>query len=203
MTSLARAGLVAATLLGVAAVQERNIEIYVQNTEEGVEIRAPKSPGKDQMWIAQLKGGFFDFSAVSVKHRVDNFVIDAGARRLGDPMREKWPDKITDLAKNYRDAYLKEKADGKPSDWKECRVVEEDAKAKLPGLPGRGCMHKINLIGQKDEKTEIIQYFVISSEVLYVVTVRYDKDSFQKYWAREGQQILGSIRKCKVEKKKQ
>src|SRR5262245_25837487 len=134
MGRLSRAGLIAAALAGLAAVQEKDkeIELYVQNTEVGVEIRAPKSPGKDQMWTAQLKGGFFSESAVSVKHRVDRFVVDAMVRRLGDPMREKWPDKITDLAKTYRDAYLKEKEDGKPSDWKECRVVEEDAKAKLP-----------------------------------------------------------------------
>ena len=63
-------------------------------------------------------------------------------------------------------------------------------------------MHKIALINAQDQRLEVIQYFVISSEVLYIVTVQYDKESFQKYWPREGQMILGSIRRCKLDKKK-
>ena len=200
MKRFARTGAVALTLALVAAAQDPS-EMYVQNNEQGVEIRAPRSAGKDQLWSAKLKGGFFADSAVSVSHKVDTFVIDVMTRRLADPTRERWPDKITEISKNYRDAYLKEQ-DGKPSDWKECRIIEEDPKAKLPTLSGRGCMHKIALIDQKDGKTEMMQYFVISSEVLYIVTIRYDKDSFAKYWPREGQQILGSIKRCKLEKKK-
>jgi len=203
MKRFVRGGFILLSLAGLAAVQDKGMELYVQNTEQGVEIRAPQSPGKDQMWMAKLKEGkFFSDVAVSVTHRVDNFTIEAMTQRLADPMREKWPDKITDLAKNYRDNYLKEKKDGTPSDWKECRIVQEDPKAKLPSLSGKCCMHKIALVDQKDNKKEIIQFFCISSEVLYIVTVTYDAEGFKKYWPREGQQILASIKRCKYEKPK-
>ena len=202
MTSLIRGGILFVTLAGVAATQEKASELYVQNTELGVEIRAPRSPGKDQLWVVDgKKGKFFDVG-VQVSHKIDNFTIEAYTRRLGDPMKERWPDKMTEVSKNYRDSYLKERPDGTASNWKECRVIEEDAKAKIPSLSGKCCMHRINLIDQKDTKMEVMQYFCISSEVMYIVTVTYDAEGFKKYWPKEGQQIFASIKRCKYEKPK-
>lgn len=190
-------------LVGVAAAQEKGGDsLYAQNTEFGVEIRAPRSPGKDQMWVADAKSGKFYKDGVSVSHKVDSFAIEAHTVRLSDPMRERWPDKITEIAKNTRDNFLKERKDGSPSDWKECRVVEEDAKAKLPSLSGKCCMHKIALVDAKDNKKEMMQYFCIASEVLYVVTITYDAEGFRKYWPKEGQFILASIKRSKYEKPK-
>lgn len=202
MKRFIRGGLMLVTLAGVAATQEKGTELYVQNTEFGVEIRAPRSPGKDQLWVADAKKGKFFSDGVSVSHKIDNFTIEAHTRRLEDPMKEKWPDKMTEVTKNYRDSYLKEKKDGTPSDWKECRVVEEDAKAKIPSLSGKCAMHRITLVDQKDGKREVMQYFCISSEVMYIVTVSYDAEGFKKYWAKEGQFIFGSIRRSKYEKPK-
>lgn len=204
MIGFARAGVIALTLMGIAAIQEKKAPepLYIQNTEQGVEIRAPQSPGKDQLWQAKLKEGkFYRDSAVLVTHRVDNFSIEAHTQRLEDPMRQKWPDKITDISKERRESFLKEQ-DGKPSNWKECRVLEEDPKAKLPGLSGKCCMHRISLVDQKDQKMEITQFFCISSEVLYTVTITYNAEGYKKYWPREGQQILASIKRCKYDNKK-
>lgn len=204
MIRFARAGVIAMTLAGVAAVQEKKAPepLHIQNTEQGVEIMAPRSGGKDQLWQAKLKEGkFYRDSAVLVTHRVDNFSVEAYTKRLDDPMREKWPDKITDVAKNVRDGFLKEQ-DGKASNWKECRVIEEDPKAKLPSLSGKCCMHRIALVDQKDQKMEVTQFFCISSEVLYVVTITYNAEGYKKYWPREGQQILASIKRCKYDRPK-
>jgi len=203
MDRIARAGLIAVMLAGVAATQDKGGDpLYAQNTALGIEIRAPRSPGKDQLWVADAKQGKFYGDAVSVSHKVDNFAVDAYTQRLSDPMREKWPDKIQEIAKNVREGFKKEKKDGSPSDWKEVRVVEEDPKAKLPSLSGKCCSHKLALIDAKDNKKEIIQYFCIASEVLYVVTVTYDAEGYKKYWAREGQAILASIKRSKYEKPK-
>lgn|SRR5262245_36419998 len=201
MKRFGRSGFIVLALAGLAAVQDKGAELYVQNTEQGVEIRAPKSPGKDQLWIAKLNDGkVYSNSGVCVSHRVDSFSVEAMTQRLADPMREKWPDKITEIAKNHRDGFLKEQKDGTPSNWKECRILEEDPKAKLPSLSGKCCMHRVALVDQKDNKKEIVQFFCIASEVLYIVSVTYDAEGYKKYWPREGQQILASIKRCKYEK---
>ena len=203
MVRIAGAGLIAVVLAGVAATQEKGGDVlYAASTEFGVEIRAPRSPSKDQLWVADSKSGKFFANGINVSHKVDNFAIEVMTQRLADPMREKWPDKIQEIAKNWRDNFLKEKKDGSPSDWKECRIIEEDAKAKVPSLSGKCCMHKIALIDPKENKKEMMQYFCISSEVLYVVTVTYDAEGFKKYWPREGQFILASIKRSKYEKPK-
>jgi len=191
-------------LAGLASAQDRKVELFAQNTKEGVEMRAPVTQGKDQMWSAEVdpKGAFFAGTAVKVSHRVDNFSVEVAVSRLEDPMKQKWPDKITDVAKNQREAYVKPKDDGSAGNWKECRVKSEDPKAKIPNLSGRGCSHHITLVDAKDGKRDLIQYFVISSEVLYQVTVQFDEEGYKKYFAKEGQFILGNIRRCKVDKKK-
>src|SRR5262245_35437319 len=202
MTRFARAGCMAVLLAGVAATQDKGGDpLYAASTEFGVEIRAPRSSGKDQLWVAETNGKFYK-DGVSVSHKVDNFAIEVHTQRLADPMKEKWPDKMTEVAKNIRANFLKENKDGTPSQWKECRVIEEDPKAKLPSLSGKCASHKIALIDQKDGKKELLQYFCNSSEVMYYVTVSYDADGFKKYWAREGQVILASIKRSKYEKPK-
>lgn len=203
MTRFLRGSLALLTLFGLAAAQEKKVESFAQNTEHGIQIQVPPSPGKDQMWAAQTgKGAWFGDAHVSVAHRVDSFAVDVIVQRLAgkDPMREGWKTPA-EIAKGERDRYLEER-DGKPSNWKTCRLKEEDPKAKINGLPGKCYKHHIALIDAKEGKRELIQYFVISSEVLYMVTVTFDDEGYKKYWAREGQIILNSIKKCKVEKKK-
>jgi len=204
MKRFVRGALALLGIAGLASAQDRKVELFVQNTKHGVEMRAPVTAGKDQMWSAELdpKGPFFKDTAAKVSHRVDNFSVEVAIDRLEDPLRQKWPDKITDLAKTYRENYVKPKDDGSAGNWKECKVKSEDPKAKLQNLSGRGCMHHITLVDQKDGKHDIIQYFVIASEVLYMVTVTFDEEGYKKYFAKEGQFILGNIRRCKQDKKK-
>jgi hypothetical protein len=200
-----RGALALLAIAGLAAAQDKKkIELFVQNTKEGVEMRAPVTAGKDQMWSAELdpKDGFFKDTAAKVSHRVDNFSVEVAVARLEDPLRNKWPDKITDVAKNQREAYVKPKDDGSPGNWKECRVKSEEPKAKIQSLSGRGCMHHITLVDSRDGKRDLIQYFVISSEVLYTVTVQFDESGYNKYFLKEGQFILNNIKRCKVDKKK-
>src|SRR5688572_12118625 len=132
MTSFARAGLVALALAGLAAVQEKKaIEIYAENNEHGVSIRAPKSPGKDQMWEAEkTSSGFFKDSAVVVRHRVDTFTVEVNVVRKDpkEPMST-WS-KPVDIAKAYRENFTKKEGDKEPN-WKECKVVSEEPKAKI------------------------------------------------------------------------
>jgi len=204
MKRFVRGALALLGLAGLASTQDRKIELFVQNTKHGVEMRAPVTAGKDQMWSAELdpKGPFFKDTAVKVSHRVDSFSVEVAIDRLEDPLKQKWPDKITDLAKTYLENYVKPKDDGSAGNWKECKVVSEDPKAKIQNLSGRGCSHHITLVDQKDGKRDIIQYFVISSEVLYTVTITFDEEGYKKYFAKEGQLILGNIRRCKMDKKK-
>ena len=205
MTRFVRRGLILLTLAGIAAAQEKKApSLFAQNTEHGIQIQAPPTGGKDQLWEAQVgKGAWWSDAHVSVNHRVDSFAIDVIVQRLAgkDPMREGWKTPA-EIAKGERDGYLDKRSDGSASHWKEMRVKSEDPKAKISGLPGKGHQHHIVLIDEKEGKKELIQYFVISSEVLYVVTLTFDDEGYKKYWAREGQMILGSIKKCKVEKKK-
>ena len=201
MTSFSRAGLVALALAGLAAVQEKKpIEIYAENNDEGVSIRAPKSPGKDQMWEAQkTASGFFKDSAVLVRHRVDMFTVEVNVTRKDpkEPMSQ-WS-KIGDIAKGSRENFTKKEGDKEPN-WKECKVVSEDPKAKIS--LGSGHMHRLLLTDQQGGTHEIIEYFILNSDVLYRITVRFNKESFEKYFAREGQIILNSINRAKVVKKK-
>lgn len=204
MIGFARAGLIALTLVGVAAVQEKKqIQTYVQNSEEGVEIRAPQSSGKDQMWEAYVKeSGFWKDSAVLVKHRVDLFTVEVNVQRKEgkNPMSEAW-NKPVEIAKNSREHLTKKDGDKEPN-FTACKVVSEDPKAKLAGLPGPSHQHRILLTDKNGGSTELIEYFVISSDVLYKVTIKFNKESFAKYWAKEGQFILNSIKRCKMDKKK-
>jgi hypothetical protein len=204
MAFSARLGLLAATLLGVAAVQDgkdRKIETYVQNTDEGVEIRAPISPGKDQMWeAAKASSGFFKDSAVVVKHRIDTFSVEANCGRKDPNQQMSAWNKPSEIAKSNRERFTAKDGDKEPH-WKSMKVVAEDPKAKLAGL-GAGYMHRLLLTDQQGGEHEIIEYHIISSDVLYRVTVHFTKESYAKYFAREGQLILNSIRRCKYDPKK-
>ena len=204
MASLARAGLVMAALFGVAAVQDgkdRKIETYVQNTDEGVEIRAPITGGKDQMWeAAKASSGFFKDSAVVVKHRIDTFTVEANCSRKDSSQSMSAWNKPVEIAKSSRDRFTARDGDKEPH-WKSVKVVSEDPKAKLNGL-GAGHMHRLVLTDQKGGEVEIIEYFIISSDVLYRVTVHFTKETFTKYFMKEGQVILHSIKRCKYDPKK-
>jgi len=198
--------LVLGTLAGVAAMQEsEKIELLAQNREKGVEIRAPKSPGKEQMWEAKVRGdGFHPGTAVLVRHRADPFTVEVSVTHRGDDfmsdnMEASWP-KPSTIAGNARQAFTDGK-DDKGQVYTECKVVSEDPKPKLTGLPGSGHSHRILLTDKKGEKHELIEYFIISSNVLYRVTVTFTKESYEKHWARDGQLILHGIRKCKMESK--
>src|SRR5687767_10578243 len=109
MAFSARMGLLAATLLGVAAVQDgkdRKIETYVQNTDEGVEIRAPITGGKDQMWeAAKASSGFFKDSAVVVKHRIDTFSVEANCGRKDSTQGMAAWNKPAEIAKANRERF--------------------------------------------------------------------------------------------------
>ncbi|HEU4339002.1 MAG TPA: hypothetical protein VFS19_02950 [Planctomycetota bacterium] len=201
MVRIARAGLIAVVLAGVAATQDK-VELFAQNTEEGVEIRAPRSPGKDQLWEAQVgKGKFWGNSHVSVYHKVENFSVDVIVGRLpGKQMNESWSP-LEEIAKNEREKLTKPQGDQKEASYKEARVKEEDPKAKLPSL-GRAHMQRLTLTDAKDGKREITQYISVSANVLYVVVVSYDAEGFKKFFAREGQAILSTIKQCKIVKKK-
>jgi hypothetical protein len=206
MKKLAGFALVLGTLAGIAARQDgEKIELLAQNREVGVEIRAPKSPGKEQMWEAKAKvDGFHKGSAVLVKHRADPFTVEVnvshkGGDPMSDDMESSWP-KPSTIAEKARQAFTDGK-DDKGQEFTECRVVSEDSKVKLAGLPGSGYSHRLLLTDKKGEKRELVEYFVISSNALYRVTVSFTKESYEKYWARDGQAILGSIRRCKIEKK--
>ena len=198
--------LMVATLAAVAARQEtEKIELLAQNREVGVEIRAPKSPGKEQLWEAKAKvDGFHKGAAVLVKHRSESFTVEVSVTHKGgdfmsDDMEASWP-KPSEIGQKARQA-LTEGKDDKPAEYAECKVVSEEAKAKLTGLPGSGYMHRLALTDKKGEKRELIEYFIISSDSLFRVTVAYTKETFDKYWARDGQFILNNIRRCKIEKK--
>src|SRR5262245_25162830 len=201
MYSFARAGLVALAIAGVAAVQEKKtIETFVQNNDEGVEIRAPKSPGKDQMWEAEkAASGFFKDSAVIVKHRVDTFTVDVNVTRK-DPKQpmNAWA-KPADIAKSTREKFTAKEGDKEPN-WKECKVVSEDPKAKLN--IGSGYSHRLLLTDKNGGQHELIEYYIISSDVLYRITVQFTKESYGKYFKTDGMFILNSVNRCKMVNKK-
>ena len=192
--------LVLLTLACVAATQERKIEIYAENNDEGVSIRAPKSPGKDQMWeAAKTESGFWKDSAVIVKHRVDLFSVEVNVTHK-DPKQPMsgWL-KPVEIAKASREDFTKKDGDKDPN-WTKCRVVSEDPKAKLS--LGAGHQHRLVLTDKNGADHEIIEYFILSSDVLYRITVKFNKETFQKYFAREGMLILNSIDRAKIVKKK-
>lgn len=191
-------------LVAVAAVQDdRKIELLAQNREVGVEIRVPRSPGKDQMWEAVAKKGeILDDSAALARHRKDAFTVEVNVMHkssdfMSDTMTASWPKPAT-LALKAREEFTKER-DGKESPYKECKLVAEDPKAKLGGLPGSGYSHRLVLTPHKGDKREVIEYFVISSDILYRVTVSFTKETYDKYWATEGQYILNNIRRCRID----
>ncbi len=193
--------LLALAVAGIAAVQEKKkIEIYAENNDEGVSIRAPRSPGKDQMWEAMNKeGGFWKDPAVAVRHRVDKFTVDVFVQHK-DPSQPMsgWL-KTSEIAKNRRENFTKKEGDREPN-WKECRVLAEDPKAKI--ALGSGHMHRIKLTDKNGGEHEFTEYVILSSDTLYVISVGYDKEAYQKYFAKEGQIILNSIDRAKVVKKK-
>ena len=199
--STVRKSLVLMALACVAAAQDKKVvETYAENNDEGVSIKAPKSPGKDQMWEALKKeSGFFKDSAVVVRHRVDRFTVDVNVQHK-DPKQPMsgWL-KPAEIAKSRRENFTKKEGDAEPN-WKECRMITEDPKAKI--TLGAGHMHRLKLVDKNGAEHEITEYIILSSDVLYIVTVAYDKESFQKYFAREGQQILNSIDRAKIVKKK-
>ena len=197
--------LVLGTLAGVAAMQDEKVELLAQNREKGVEIRAPKSPGKEQMWEAKVKSdGFHSGSAVLVKHRSDHFTVEVnvtpkGGDFMSDDMEKSWP-KPSEIAEKARRELTEGPAD-KDRKYTECKVVAEDAKPKLTGLPGQGYSHRIVLTDKKGEKHELVEYFIISADTLFRITVNFTKEAYEKHWARDGQYILHNIRRCKIEKK--
>jgi len=198
--------LVLGTLAGVAAMQDDKVELLAQNREKGVEIRAPKSPGKEQMWEAKAKAdGVHAGSAVLVRHRSDTFTVEVnvtpkGGDFMSDDMEKSWP-KPSEIAEKARRTFTEAPAD-KERTYTECKVVAEDAKPKLSGLPGSGHSHRIVLTDKKGEKHELIEYFIISSDTLFRVTVNFTKEAYDKHWARDGQYILHNIRRCKIDNKK-
>jgi len=196
-----RKSLVLLTLACVAAAQDKKVvEIYAENNEEGVSIRAPKSPGKDQMWEALKKeSGFFKDSAVVVRHRVDRFTVDVNVSHKDPKQPMSGWQKPAEISKSRRENFTKKEGDAEPN-WKECKMLSEDPKAKI--ALGSGHMHRLKLVDKNGGEHEITEYIILSSDVLYVITVAYNKESFQKYFAREGQQILNSIDRAKIVKKK-
>jgi hypothetical protein len=196
-----RKSLIILSLACLAAAQDKKVvEIYAENNDEGVSIRAPKSPGKDQMWEAlKVESGFWKDSAVLVRHRVDKFVVEVNVSHK-DPKQPMsgWL-KPAEIAKSRRENFTKKEGDAEPN-WKECRAILEDPKAKI--ALGSGHMHRLKLVDKNGAEHEITEYFILSSDVLYSITVSYDKEAFQKYFAREGQLILNSIDRAKLKKKK-
>ena len=197
--------LVLGTMAGVAAMQDgAKIALLAQNKEKGVEMRAPKSPGKEQMWEAKVTSdGFLKGSAAVVRHRVDAFsvevnVVQKNADFMSDDLEASWP-KPSVIAGKSRTHYTE--GGDKEADYTECRLLSEDPKAKLGGLPGSAYSHRIALTDRKGNKQELIEYFVISSDILYRITVAFTKETYDKHWAVEGQYILHNIRRCKIEKK--
>jgi len=197
--------LILGTMAGVAAIQDgAKLELLAQNKEKGVEMRAPKSPGKEQMWEAKLKGdGFHKEPAALVRHRVDAFSVEVNVvQRNGDDMSgdfpASWP-KPSVIAGKERTHFTE--GGNKELDYTECRLISEDPKAKLGGLPGPAYSHRIELTDKKGTKRELIEYFVISNDVLYRITVAFTKETYDKHWAVDGQYILHNIRRCKIEKK--
>src|SRR5688572_3092785 len=146
MTKHVGLALIFATLAGVAARQEaEKIELLAQNRDLGVEIRAPKSPGKEQMWEAKAKvDNVHKGAAVLVRHRTDAFTVEVGVTHKGgdfmsDDMEASWP-KPSAIGQMGRQGFTEAK-DDKQAEFTECKVVSEDPKAKLAGLPGSGYSH--------------------------------------------------------------
>ncbi|HEY3226943.1 MAG TPA: hypothetical protein VGK61_08130 [Planctomycetota bacterium] len=193
-----RAALVACLFacgLSVAAQEKKESKLAASNEKMGVSILAPPSPGKDQLWEAKEEGSFFKDSAVSVSHKVDLFTVEVLVQRKEnkDPMREGWK-KPAEIAKDIRAAYTAKEGDKEPN-FKECILNNEDPKAKLSSIPGAACSHKITLVDKTGGKHQLLEYFIISSDVYYRVVVKYTDDSYKKYWAKEGQFILNSIKR--------
>ena len=202
MTLIKSAGLLLVAAAAVAAGQEpkKEIKVYAENNEEGVSIKAPRSGGKDQMWEAHAtESGFWKDSAVLVRHRVDKFSVEVNVTHKDpkEPMSG-WA-KTSEIGKSSRENFTKKDGDKEPN-WKEVRVIAEDPKAKLS--IGSGYMHKLKMVDQNGGEREIIEYFILASDSLSRITVQYDKESYQKYFAREGMQILNSIDRAKITKKK-
>ena len=205
MKRTASVALILGAMAGVAAIQDgKKIAMLAQNKEKGVEIRAPKSPGKEQMWEAKGKvDGFHKGSAVLVRHLVDPFTVEVNVTTksrdiTSDELPESWP-KTSAIAQKVREEFT-ERAGEKEPGFKECKVVAEDPKAKLGGLPGTGYSHRILLTDAKGGQRELVEYFIISSDALYRITVSFTKESFDRHWAAAGQFILHNIRRCKIEK---
>lgn len=205
MTRTVSVALIIGAMAGVAAMQDgKKLELLAQNREKGVEIRAPKSPGKEQMWEARQKAdGFHKRSAVLVRHLADPFTVEVNVTTksrdiASDDLPESWPMPAV-IAQKAREDFTE--APGKDGvGFTECKLISEDPKAKLGGLSGTGCSHRILLTDKNGGKHELIEYFVISSDVLYRVTVSFSKESYARHWAGEAQYILHNIRRCKTEK---
>lgn len=182
--------------LSVAAQEKKESKLFASNEKEGVSIQAPPSPGKDQLWEAKENAtGFYKDSAVLVSHKIDLFTVEVNVQRKEgkDPLREGWK-KPAEIAKDVRSRYTTKEGDQEPN-FKECILNNEDQKAKLNSIPGLACSHKITLVDKTGAKHNLTEYFIICSDVLYHVTIKYNEDSYKKYWAKEGQFILNSIKR--------
>jgi len=194
-----RVALVACLLaLGLTAAgqEKKESKLFASNEKAGVSIQAPPSPGKDQLWEAKEDAsGFYKDSPVLVSHKIDLFTVEVNVQRKEgkDPLREGWA-KPVEIAKNTRSRFTTKEGDQEPN-WKECILNNEDPKAKLNSIPGSACSHKITLVDKTGAKHNLTQYFIICSDVLYIVTIKYNEESYKKYWAKEGQFILNSIKR--------
>lgn len=193
-----RAALVACLFacgLSVAAQEKKESKLSASNEKEGVSIQAPPSSGKDQLWEAKEGGSFFTNSAVSVSNKIDLFTIEVIVQRRPKewPLAQPWP-KPAQLAKDARTFYTAKEGDKEPN-FKECILNSEDPKAKLGSLPGAGHSHKITLVDKNGQKHQILEYFVICSDTYYRVAIKYSEESYKKYWAREAQIVLNSIKR--------
>jgi hypothetical protein len=182
--------------LSAAAQEKKESKLFASNEKAGVSIQAPPSPGKDQLWEAKEEAtGFYKDSAVLVSHKVDLFSVEVNVQRKEgkNPLQEGWK-KPQEICKDVRAGFIAKEGD-KEANFKECILNNEDPKAKLASIPGSACSHKITLVDKNGQKHNLTQYYIICSDVLYSVTIKYNEDTYKKYWAKEGQFILNSIKR--------
>jgi len=173
-----RAALVACSLSRAASRSPRRkkkeTKLFASNEKEGVSIQGSAEPGQGQLWEARrIRRASTRIRRSSSRTKIDLFTIEVNVQRKEgkDPLREDGRS-LFEIAKDVRSRFTTKEGDQEPN-WKECILNNEDQKAKLNSVPGAACSHKITLVDRTGAKHNLTQYFIICSDVLYIVTIKY------------------------------
>ncbi len=199
MRILLLSAVVLAGALGAEAQDKPKKKLFLANEKEGVSIQVPAT-GKDQLWECKEPGEGQNF-AVMATHIIDTFQIYVFVQRLAE--NQKWPDGgVKEIAKNSLDNMKKPQEGEKEARYKEVKVKESDPKYRHPGL-GPSYFHKLELVNQADQKSQLAVIFTVKGNALYQTQISFGGDEmWTKYWPKDAQAILASIKTFNPKKDK-